>query len=170
MAPSDSDEPPDDDDEPVVKYDDATMTMVPEIRSLCSLPADPTNEPLQTFRAMLFDKGATLHVPEELGSYVTLKPWSMQSALDMVHFIKSTKRVPEILIGFADYAAMMGGKPGSCVYVVSLMLPLLKAHNIYQNTPRYTKAIDVAGFSPIDLKVPPWCTNLKPTLERCAPN
>ena len=52
------------------------------------------------------------------------------------------------------------------VYVQALQLPLHKARNICEETPRYTSIKDVAGFTNINAKAQPWCALLKPTLQR----
>jgi len=81
-----------------------------------------------------------------------------------VHFDPATKREDELLLSFVDYGMVSTTMTG--VYVQSLQLPLHKARNIYEETPRYTSIKDVAGFTNINAKAQPWCALLKPTLQR----
>ena len=51
-------------------YDAKKHMCVPDMRSLCHLPADADEGALMTFRAFIFSLDHTLHVPDEPGCYV----------------------------------------------------------------------------------------------------
>ena len=148
-------------------FDPKTTQCVPDLRSLCRLPADPDDDGVQTFRAMLFPIGKTIHVPNEPGAYATLGPWRMQMALCLVHFHEATKRNAELLLSFVDYG-MVSNSSANGIFVMSLQLPLQKARNVFEETPRFTSIQDVIGFSQFNPRKQPWCAVLKPALERQA--
>ena len=151
---------------PKVPFDAKTMECVLDVRALCGLPMDTEEDGVLAFRALLLPKGKTLHVPGEPGCYATLGPWQTQIALSEVHFLAATKRKPELLLAFADNGMLSSNMTG--VFVMSLQLPLQKARNVFEETPRFTKIADVSGFTPIDVKVQPWCSLLEPALKRHA--
>ena len=145
-------------------FDAKTTQCIPDLRALCRLPADADEDGVQTFRALLLPIGQTLHVPGEPGCYATVGPYRTQTALNLVHFVESTKREDELLLTFVDYGMVNAIMTG--VYVQTLQLPLQKQRNVYEETPRYTSVKDIAGFSKINPKAQPWCALLKPALER----
>ena len=170
MAESCDDDDKDDEEEeavlpPKYPFDVDTMDCVLDLRALCGLPEDPEEDGVVAFRALLLPKGKTLHVPGEPGCYATLGPWRMQTALSLVHFVTATARKPELLLAFVDYGMLSNGA-STGVFVMSLQLPLSKKRNLFEETPRFTKIADVAGFSTIDAKEQPWCTLLEPALKR----
>ena len=105
--------------------------------SLCSATQDSEEDGALAFRALLLPKGKTLHVPGEPGCYDTLGPWQSQVALALVHFVPATARKPELLLAFADYGMLSSAGRGR--FVMSLQLPLQKARNVFEETPRFTK-------------------------------
>lgn len=149
---------------PKIPFDAETMECVLDLRALCGLPQDSEEDGALAFRALLLPKGKTLHVPGEPGCYATLGPWQSQVALSLVHFVPATARKPELLLAFADYGMLSFAGRGR--FVMSLQLPLQKARNVFEETPRLTKIADVAGFTPIDVKSQPWCSLLEPALKR----
>ena len=164
----------DDDDElqqeveaspPKYPFDVNTMECVLDMRALCGLPQDPEEDGVLAFRALLLPKGKTLHVPDEPGCYATLGPWRMQTALSTVHFVSATSRQPELLLAFVDFGMLSNGA-STGIFVMSLQLPLSKARNVFEETPRFTKIADVSGFSSINAKEQPWCAMLEPALKR----
>ena len=76
--------------EPQHRFSSDTMELVPDLRSICGLPANPDEDGILTFRALVLPKGKTLHVPDEPGCYATVGPWRTQIALSLVHFVEST--------------------------------------------------------------------------------
>ena len=147
-------------------FDPSTTACLPDLRTLCQLPANPDEDGVHTLRAMLLPKGKTVHVPDEPGCYATVGPARTQTALCLVHFTPATKRSDELLLTFVDYGMLSSSMTG--MYVQTLMLPLQKSRNIYEETPRFTPIKDVCGFSNINAKAQPWCAVLKPALERQA--
>ena len=161
---STSSEPEDEPDVPTQPHDPKTMVLVPDLRSLAFLPADP-DDALQTFRAIQLPRGKTLHVPNEPGCYVTLGPWEMIVALSKVHFAASTKRSPELLLSFADFTTLSDGKRKG-IYAVTLALPLQKSHRVYEDSLLFTSIDDVIGFSEIPWRTLPWSALRLPVLQR----
>ena len=147
-----------------IPFDHNTHECVADIRALARLPADPDDEGVAFFRAFLLPKGHTVHVPDEPGCYACYGRATLKLTLCLVHFVESTKRKDELLLAFVDYAMVSNTMTG--MYVMSLHLPLMKARNVYEDTPRYTSMKDVAGFSPIDAHAQPWCAMLQPALEK----
>ena len=145
-------------------FDSKSTICVPDLRTLSQLPVDSESDGTFTFRALLFPKDKTVHVPNEPGCYATVGPWRQQNAVCLVHFAASTKRPKELLLAFVSMGLLNTNMTGTMV--MSLTLPLLKKRNVYEQTPRFTKIVDVVGFSSIDEKAQPWCTMLKPALER----
>ena len=145
-------------------FDPKTTQCVPDLRTMCNLPADAENEGVCTFRALLLPRGMTLHVPDQPGCYVVKGEYRQQLALCNVHFNDTTKRQPELLLGFSTFGVLSPNATGT--YTISLALPLRKAKNLYEDTPRMTKISDIAGFSKINEKEMPWCKVLGPALER----
>ena len=141
-----------------------THDCVLDVRSLCRLPANPDEDGVHALRALVLEKGKTVHVPDEPGRYATSAPHRTQTALCLVHFSPETKRADELMLSFVDYGMLSQQATG--VYVESLQLPLQKARNIYEETPRYTSIKDVCGFTNINGKSQPWCALLKPAIER----
>ena len=166
-APAEAEEPAAAPQRVRIPFDPKTQICVPDLRALCRLPADPDEDGVQTFRAMLFPIGKTIHVPDEPGAYATLGPWRMQAALCLVHFHEATKRDAELLLSFVDYG-MVSNSSANGIFVMSLQLPLQKARNIFEETPRFTSIQDVIGFSQFNPRTQPWCAVLKPALERQA--
>ena len=150
--------------EPQHRFSSDTMELVPDLRSICGLPANPDEDGLLTFRALVLPKGKTLHVPDEPGCYATVGPWRTQIALSLVHFVESTKRKAELLLAFADFGMLSNVAKG--VFMMSLQLPLAKARNIFEETPRITTINDVSGFTSINVAEQPWATLLPKALER----
>ena len=146
-------------------FDAATTQCVPDLRALSRLPADSAEDGVHTFRAMLLPIGKTLHVPNEPGCYATRGPWRMQTALCKVYFLEATQREPELLLSFVDYG-MVSNSRANGIFVETLSLPLQKARNLYEETPKFTSIKDVCGFSHIQHKDQPWCAMLRPALER----
>ena len=170
LAMADAGDDDDDKDEeavlpPKYAFDGNTMDCVLDLRALCGLPEDPEEDGVVSFRALLLPKGKTLHVPDETGCYATLGPWRMQTALSLVHFVTATARKPELLLAFVDYGMLSNGA-STGVFVMSLQLPLSKKRNVFEETPRFSKVADVAGFTTIDAKQQPWCAQLEPALKR----
>ena len=147
-----------------IPFDHKTHECVADVRALARLPADPDDEGVAFFRAFLLPKGHTVHVPGEPGCYACYGRATLKLSLCLVHFVESTKRKDELLLAFVDYAMLSNTMSG--MYVMSLHLPLMKARNVYEDTPRYTSMKDVAGFSPIDAHAQPWCAMLQPALEK----
>ena len=116
--------------------------------------------------ALILPQGKTLHVPDEPGCYTTLGPWRAQTGLSMVFFQATTKRDPELLLSFVTMGLLNANATGT--YVTSLSLPLTNKRNVFEETPKYTKISDVAGFSDIDGSKMPWSQLLKPALKRQA--
>ena len=149
---------------PQYPFDPATHACVVDLRALCKLPAEPDEDGVHTLRALVMHKGKTVHVPDEPGCYATMEKAHVQSAVSLVHFDPATKRSDELLLSFVDYGMVSTSMLG--VYVETLQLPLQKARNIYEETPRFTSMKDVSGFTNINHKSQPWCALLKPVLER----
>lgn len=145
-------------------FDPATHDCVLDVRALCRLPANADEDGVHALRALILEKGKTVHVPDEPGRYATSAPHRTQTALCLVHFSPETKRADELMLSFVDYGMLSSQATG--VYVESLQLPLQKARNIYEETPRFTTIKDVCGFTNINAKSQPWCTLLKPAIER----
>ena len=137
-----------------------------DLRALARLPANPDDDGVHSFRAIFMQKGRTVHVPDEPGCYATTSPYRIQTAVCIVHFHESTKREDELLLTFVDYGMLSVDSSSTGVYVMSLQLPLQKARNVYEETPRFAPIGDVAGFSHIKTNQQPWCALLKPALER----
>ena len=78
-------------------YDEKTMQCIPDLRTMCSLPADADNEGVHAFRALFLPKGQTVHVPGQPGCYVVKGEYRQQLALCNVHFNDTTKRQPALL-------------------------------------------------------------------------
>ena len=148
-----------------MQFDPNTHDCVTDLRGLCRLPADPDDEGVATFRVFILPKGHTVHVPGKSGSYACYGRACFKTSICTVHFHAETKRQDELLIAFVDYGMLSnGGMSG--MYVMSLQLPLQKARNVFEETPRYTSIKDVCGFSPIKVSEQPWCALLQPALER----
>ena len=141
-----------------------THDCILDVRSLCRLPANADEDGVHALRAIVLEKGKAVHVPDEPGRYATSAPHRTQTALCLVHFCPETKRADELMLSFVDYGMLSSQATG--VYVESLQLPLQKARNIYEETPRFTAIKDVCGFTNINAKSQPWCTLLKPAIER----
>ena len=150
--------------EPEHLFCSKSMEVVPDLRSICGLPANPDEDSLLTFRALILPKGKTLHVPDEPGCYATVGPWRMQIALTLVHFVEATQRKAELLLAFADFAML--SKVAKGMFVMSLQLPLKKARNVYEETPRFTTINNVRGFTSINAASQPWATLLPEALKR----
>ena len=148
-------------------FDPEITQCVPDIRALCSLPADPDEDGVHTLRALLLPKGKSVHVPDEPGCYATIGPFRTQTALCIIHFHESTQREDELLLSFVDYGMVSNGAMHG-IYVMTLQLPLQKARNQFEETPRFTSIKDVCGFTNIKETAQPWCVLLKPALERHA--
>ena len=168
MAASSSDDESGDDpaetNQPDFPFDPTTTVCVPDLRTMCNLPADVETDGVATFRALLLPKGKTVHVPDQPGCYVVAAEFRQQLALSKVHFAASTRREPELLLGFSAFGVLNPNASGT--FAISLVLPLMRSRNIYEQTRRMTKISDVSGFSKIDEKQMPWCSALKPALER----
>jgi hypothetical protein len=145
-------------------FDHTTTMCIPDLRTMCELPANAENEGVSTFRALFLPKGKTVHVPGQPGCYVVNGEYRQQLALCLVHFVAATKRAPELLLAFSTFGVLDPNATGT--FTISLGLPLRKSNNRYEDTPRLTKISDVAGFSKLDDKEQPWCKVLEPALAR----
>ena len=150
--------------EPQYPFDDKTTQCVPDLRFLCALPKDSDTDGVDTFRAILLEKGKSLHVLGEPGAYATTGEWRTQLALSYVHFIPETKRKMELLLSFSSFDMLSTMAKG--VFVQTLSLPLTKKRNLFEDVPKFTKIGDVAGFTTIDVSKQPWATVLPLALEK----
>ena len=151
---------------PDYPFDPDKQVAVVDLAYLMALPIDPDADGTASFRALILPQGKTLHVPDEPGCYTTLGPWRAQMGLSMVFFQATTKRDPELLLSFVTMGLLNANATGT--YVTSLSLPLTNKRNVFEETPKYTKISDVAGFSDIDGSKMPWSQLLKPALKRQA--
>ena len=172
---SDGDDVADDDEQqdeqpdatpPKFPFNAETTDCVLDVRTLAALPQDSDEDGAAAFRALLLPKGKTVHVPGASGCYATIGPWRTQLVLSLVHFEPSTKRKPELLLLFVDYGMLNSDATG--MFVASLQPPLQKSRNVFEETARFSKITDVVGFTPIDVKIQPWCALLEPALKRQA--
>ena len=145
-------------------FDASMEDCIPDVRALARLPANADEDGVHTLRAIIFKKGSAVHVPGEPGTYATTGAHRTQTALELVHFHAATQRKAELLLSFVDYGMVSTSMSG--MYVSSLQLPLQKARNIFEETPRFTPITDVVGFSRINHNHQPWCALLKPAIER----
>ena len=91
-----------------VCLDPTTTVCVPDLRTMCNLPADVETDGVATFRALLLPKGQDC---ARAGPTRLLRPtWlqtsfasTQQLALSKVHFAASTRREPELLLGFSAF-------------------------------------------------------------------
>ena len=148
----------------VYKFDSSKHDLVLDLKTLSEIPFDPDTSGIKTFKAFVFEKGKAVHYPQEAGKYIVSGEWREQWILCVVHFKEETKRKPEFLLNFVDYGMLSTTMSG--VSVETLLMPLKKAKNVYQDTPRLTQIDDVAGFSPIDPACTPWSVNLAPCLKK----
>ena len=107
-----------------------------------------------SFRVFIMPKDTTVNVPDKHGCYATVGQWRAQCSLAFVHFAESTHRKKELLLAFADLGKLSVVATG--IFVLSLQLPLKRSRNIFEETPRFTKISDVAGFSPVPANSMPW--------------
>ena len=147
-----------------VPFDATKNDMVLDFRTVSELPFDPDVSGVKAFRAFIFEKGKAVHAPNDPGKYIVAGEYIEQWSLCLVHFKPSTKRKPEFLLQFVDYAMLSPNLSG--MSVESLSLPLKLKKNVYNDTPRLTQLGDVAGFSPIDASKTPWSVNLAATLKK----
>ena len=145
-------------------FDPKTTVCVPDLRTMCNLPSDVDESGVHVFRALFLPMGKTMHTPDQPGCYIVNGSYRQQLALCTVHFVDSTKRKPELLLGYSTFDVLSPNATG--IFAISLGLPLCKSKNIYEDTPRYTKMSDVAGFSNIKENEMPWSAALGPALER----
>ena len=142
-------------------FDWSTHTLVLDLQAISHIPFDPDAAPVKAFRALVFESGKVVHAPTP-GTCVTTAAWHSQDNLALVHFKAATQRKPEFLLSFTDYSMLNSSVTG--IYVESLSLPLQKAKNVAEDTPRFTKIGDITGFSSIDLKKMPWVVSVKQAL------
>ena len=53
-------------------FDHTTTMCIPDLRTMCELPANAENEGVSTFRALFLPKGKTVHVPGQPGCYALI--------------------------------------------------------------------------------------------------
>lgn len=156
-------EGPQEADTPEIAFDDAAHTLVVDLRALCAIPFDAESSAIESLCAFQFEKGKVMHGPQP-GTYAFAGELHTLKTFMRVHFRDATKRKPELVVSFADYG--MASTTASGIYVCSLQLPLMKRKNVYENTIRYTKSADIAGFSTINEGITPWSIHLKPALQK----
>lgn len=159
-ATEEADAPP---EAPDFGFDAAQHTLVVDLGGLCAIPYDAQSSAIESLRAFRFEKGRAMHGPQA-GTYAVAGTQETLSTLMRVHFAPATKRKPELVISFADYA--MASDTTTGIFVCSLALPLLKRKNVYENTIRYTNIDAIVGFSKINEGNAPWSIHLKPALQK----
>ena len=137
-----------------------------DLRAMHRIPFDLNEDGMGALRVAILPKGRSLHVPGQAGRYIVGGSWRHQYALCIVHWIKSTARLPELCIGFFDYGMLNPSASG--IFVETLQLPLMRSNRVFEDCPRTTKLADVAGFSDIFPARAPWATQLAPALEKQA--
>jgi hypothetical protein len=149
---------------PQVPFNAETQEAVLDLRALYQIPFNPDEDGISALRIMIFLKGKCLHVPGQPGKYIVSGEWGNQYAINIVHFIEAKKRPPELCISFIDYGMLSNQSSG--MFVESLLLPLNKSRNVYEDTSRITKMSDAAGFSDIKAQSAPWNVHLAPALAK----
>ena len=149
---------------PKIKYDPVTQDIILDMAAVVSIPFDPTNNGVQSLRAIIAPKGKVLRVPNQPGCLVVDGEWSTQQGLAVVHYKSATKRLPGLLLTFVDHGIADVMQHG--VSISALRLPLLIRKNIYQDTVMIVPITDVVGFTPIAHTDLPWSLHLEPTLKK----
>ena len=149
---------------PQIPFSFEQSDVVLDFKSLCGLPWDPQQDGIHTFRALIFDKGKVMHVPDMPGRYVVDGNWDQQSSLQVVHFVESTRRLPELLLSFIDHGMACESQTG--ISVETLKLPLLIRKDTYETSARVAPMSDVAGFTRIAVTQAPWSLHLAKCLAK----
>ena len=150
--------------EPQFPLDLEKDEVVLDLRAMHRIPFDLDEDGMGALRVAILPKGKSMHVPGQPGRYIVGGAWRSQYALCIVHWLKSTARLPELCIGFFDYGMLNRGASG--IFVETLQLPLMRGNRVFEDCPRTTKLADVAGFSDIYPARQPWSTQLAPALEK----
>ena len=150
--------------EPQFPLDLEKDEVVLDLRAMHRIPFDLDEDGMGALRVAILPKGKSMHVPGQPGRYIVGGAWRSQYALCIVHWLKSTARLPELCIGFFDYGMLNRGASG--IFVETLQLPLMRGNRVFEDCPRTTKLADVAGFSDIYPARQPWATQLAPALEK----
>ena len=141
-----------------------TQDLVVDLKGLISLPFDTDNDGMKCARALIFERGKAVHVPNVAGQYVTTAHYDVQTTPCMVHFSGGIRK-PELCVSFIDFAATNGGLAG--VAVESLALPLKLSGKKFRSLTNMSQVSTIVGFSP----VPPGETliNIAQTLKGISP-
>ena len=152
---------------PEIDFNTTETEVVIDLKALCVLPFDHEMDGVHAFRALFMPRGKTMKVPDAHGCYIVDGTYSNQTALSVVHFVDSTKRLPELLLSFIDHGMASGTQTG--ISVSSLKLPLLIRANTYEREIKVAPITDVAGFSRIKISDLPWSAHLEPALKLIEP-
>ena len=126
--------------------------LVIDMKGLSYIPSCLDEEPVRSQRALLFQKGSTLHVPGVAGSYVTTKPWQLLVAPLMVKYTEASGIEDELVLSFTDCGLASSTMAGAGI--VTLDFPLKVRHNVWkgENEAQMKALHNVVAFYPIDTK------------------
>ena len=151
-------------DKPQFPFDAKTEEVVLDLRALYAIPFNTLEDGISALRVMISPKGRCVHVPGQAGKYIVSGDWRSQYGICIVHFKEVTKRPPELLLSFIDFAMLNSAAAG--IFVESLQLPLRKSRAVFEDTSRITKIADIAGFTDISPSTAPWNVQLAPALAK----
>ena len=141
--------------------------LIVDIKSIASVPHEPSKDGVRAFRAIRLPKGKACHVPNVTGAYVVNGDWLQIISPAIVYFKAQTARKPQLVTTFIDFGQANGEMSG--ISIESVPFPLMVKKNTYQKHTMITSVKDVIGFRVINVGMLPFSAHLQPCLSSIQP-